>query len=371
VPRVNFALLENNSRLLPLFVRTVPLVNFKIKTQQRVPPVNFVITVRILSLKTNNVHHATWASTKTKINKPRQRVPFVPQALRSMAQKILVNHVPLASTKKKTHWRVLRVNIARRDTNSQRLPLFVRTVPPVNFNTKTTNLRRPVKRVAPVNTVRRCLWCAKIVKRASTKKQTKIWRIHASFAPKEKNSVPLLPFVPIAPLEGFKNKTRQLPSLANNAWPVPNGPAPPQFAMLAPLASTKNRTMLIQQIVNFVKRVKNSPPRPLLVQFVWRASTKIKSVQQQPRARTVQMVATSLILQRPKKNTMLKAIVNFVKRAKNSLPKPSLVRCVWRASTKNKTPNLRPPANHVQPVNTRQRRPPCAKRAPTASTKTP
>ena len=170
MPRVNFALLENNSRLLPLFVRTVPLVNFKIKTQQRVPPVNFVITVRILSLKTNNVHHATWASTKTKINKPLQRVPFVPQALRSMAQKILVNHVPLASTKNKTHWRVLRVNFARRDTNSQRLPLFVRTVPLVNFNTKTTNLRRPVKRVVPVNTVHRRLWCVKIAKRANTKK---------------------------------------------------------------------------------------------------------------------------------------------------------------------------------------------------------
>jgi len=95
--------------------------------------------------------------------------------------------------------------------------------------------------------------------------------------------------------------------------------------MLAPLASTKNRTMLIQQIVNFVKRVKNSPSKPPLVRCVWRASTKIKSVQQQPRAGTVQMVAISLILQRPKKNTMLKAIVNFVKRAKNSFPKPPLV----------------------------------------------
>ena len=84
-----------------------------------------------------------------------------------------------------------RVNFARRDTNSQRLPLFVRTVPLVNFNIKTTNLRQPVKHVAPVNTVHRRLWCAKIAKRASTKKQKKIWRIHASFAPKEKNSVPL------------------------------------------------------------------------------------------------------------------------------------------------------------------------------------
>ena len=189
--RVNFAQRDTNSQHLPLFVRTVPLVNFKIKTQQRVPPVNFVITVRILSLKMHNVNHATRASTKTKINKPLQRVPFVPQALRSMAQKILVNHVPLASTKHETHWWVPRVNIVQRDTNSQRLPLFVRTVPLVNFNTKTTNLRRPVKRVVPVNTVRPQFWCAKLAKRANTKKQKKIWRIHASFVPKEKNSVPL------------------------------------------------------------------------------------------------------------------------------------------------------------------------------------
>ena len=64
---------------------------------------------------------------------------------------------------------MLRVNIARRDTNLQLLPLLVRTVPLVNFNTKTTNLQRPVKHVAPVNTVRRRLWCVKIVKRAHTK----------------------------------------------------------------------------------------------------------------------------------------------------------------------------------------------------------
>ena len=62
-----------------------------------------------------------------------------------------------------------RVHFVLLEKNSRLLPLLVRTVPLVNFNTKTTNLRRLAKRVALVNTVRRRLWCVEIVKWANIK----------------------------------------------------------------------------------------------------------------------------------------------------------------------------------------------------------
>jgi hypothetical protein len=107
--------------------------------------------------------------------------------------------------------------------------------------------------------------CARIATKANFKNWQKPSNTIVNFVPKQQHSIRPVAVVLHVQVVNSKNKIRQFPSRANNVPLEPNGKHLQTCVILATLENIKIKTLPIQSLVNFVKRVKNSPPKPPVV----------------------------------------------------------------------------------------------------------